>query len=217
MKRVRPVLFRLSARPETALALGVVLGAASGAAGGSVAALAAVPAGILCALLLLPLRAALPGALGVVLGAASWYCHANGWREDDTLRSLPERNLRAEAVCRLTDGRITSVRAVPAPGLIRAELVALRLLGEREFRPASGTLYLRFPDPALPSPPCGAVITATGTLELPADSVFRLEEGGLLSPGPGGAVSFHSSQEGGEAEDRMRCMLALWQETTEHV
>ena len=179
MKRVRPVLFRLSARPETALALGVVLGAASGAAGGSAAALAAVPAGILCALLLLPLRAALPGALGAVLGAASWYCHANGWQEDDALRSLPERNLRAEAVCRLTDGRITSVRAVPAPGLIRAELVALRLLGEREFRPASGTLYLRFPDPALPSPPCGAVITAGGTLELPAESVFRQEEGEL--------------------------------------
>ena len=37
----------------------------------------------------------------------------------------------------------------------------------------------------------------------------RLEEEGLLSPGPGGAVSFHSSQEGGEAEARMRCMLKL--------
>ena len=45
----------------------------------------------------------------------------------------------------------------------------------------------------------------------------RLEEEGLLSPGPGGAVSFHSSQEGGEAEARMRCMLKLWQETTERV
>ena len=45
----------------------------------------------------------------------------------------------------------------------------------------------------------------------------RLEEEGLLSPGPGGAVSFHSSQEGGEAEARMRCMLKLWQETTECV
>ena len=45
----------------------------------------------------------------------------------------------------------------------------------------------------------------------------RLEEEGLLSPGPGGAVSFHSSQEGGEAEARMRRMLRLWQETTERV
>ena len=45
----------------------------------------------------------------------------------------------------------------------------------------------------------------------------RLEEEGLLSPGPGGAVSFHSYQEAGEAEARMRCMLKLWQETTERV
>ena len=179
MKPRRSLLPRFPARPETALALGVVFGAASGAAGGGIGALLALPAGALLAFLLLDFRPALPGALGVLLGAASWFCHADNRGVGGTLRSLPERNLRAEAVCRLTDGRITTVEAIPAPGLIRAELAALRLLGEREFRPASGTLFLRLPDPALPAPPCGSVITASGTLELPADSVFRWEKGEL--------------------------------------
>lgn len=178
MKLRRPAFPRFPVRAETALALGVVCGAASGATGGGVAALIAVPAGALLAFLLLRPRLALAATLGVLLGAASWFCHEN-WRSDDVLRSLPERNLRAEVVCRLSDGRITSVRAIPAPGLVRAELRALRLLGEREFRPASGTLYLRFPDPALPVPPCGAVITGSGTLELPSDSVYRWEDGEL--------------------------------------
>ena len=56
-----------------------------------------------------------------------------------------------------------------------------------------------------------------GTLGTARQLRRRLEEEGLLSPGPGGAVSFHSSQEGGEAEARMRRMLRLWQETTERV
>lgn len=179
MKLPRVFLPRLPARAETVLALGVVSGAAAGAAGGEAAALFAIPGGALLAFLLLRPRLALVGALGVLLGAASWFRHEHGPGADDTLHALPERNLRAEAVCRLTDGRISSVESIPAPGLIRAELAALRLSGEREFRSAAGTLYLRFPDPALPVPSCGTVVTASGTLELPADSVFRSEEGKL--------------------------------------
>lgn len=40
----------------------------------------------------------------------------------------------------------------------------------------------------------------------------RLEEEGLLSPGPGGKVSFCSSLEGGEAAGRMRRMLEIWKQ-----
>lgn len=40
----------------------------------------------------------------------------------------------------------------------------------------------------------------------------RLEEEELLSPGPGGGVTFLSSLEGGEPIQRMQQMLAMWQQ-----
>lgn len=85
----------------------------------------------------------------------------------------------ARSGSRSQTGGSRRVPGIPPPRLFSAELLSRRLTGEPEFRPLSGTVLLRLPDPEQAAPPVGSVAEVEGTLELPTHQAVRRVDGKL--------------------------------------
>ena len=165
----------LPVRAELAFAAGIIAGACCFASGFSAAGTVTAAVFLAAAGLLLPPRIALAAAAGAVLaGAAAVHDHRSL-----KLDGLPERNVYGTFRVKVTDRRITAVPGIPPPRLFSAELLSRRLTGEPEFRPLSGTVLLRLPDPEQAAPPVGSVAEVEGTLELPTHQAVRRVDGKL--------------------------------------
>ena len=165
----------LPVRAELAFAAGIIAGACCFASGFSAAGTVTAAVFLAAAGLLLPPRIALAAAVGAVLaGAAAVHDHRSL-----KLDGLPDLNVYGTFRVKVTDRRITAVPGIPPPRLFSAELLSRRLTGEPEFRPLSGTVLLRLPDPEQAAPPVGSVAEVEGTLELPTHQAVRRVDGKL--------------------------------------
>ncbi len=94
--------------------------------------------------------------------------------------ALPARDVGGSARLRVTDSRITAVPGLAAPRLIRAEVMALRLTGESEWRSGQLSVFLRLPRDCGYLPVVGEVAEVNGVFDLPmAEGVVRNDDGAL--------------------------------------
>lgn len=196
----------LPVRAELAFAAGVIAGACCFASGFSASGVAAAAAFLAAAGLLLRPRIALMAATGVILAGVA----AGHYHRSLKLHGLPERSVYGTFLVKVADRRITAVPGIPPPRFFAVELLSRRLTGEPEFRPLTGVVLLRLPDPEQAVPPVGCVAEVEGTLELPSHQAVR-RVGGELRIETGG-MDFASCLAGRGASRSLRADRVLVKE-----